>query len=462
MKRKHAFPFKRFTAIGSALFIIAAVLLSACSPSKETAAEDAQDKKVPITTATVEKGTITESTRLTAKLEPIAEASLAPQGSGKVDEILVDIGDKVTAGQELVKLDRDHLISQVNQASAGLKVAQAGYQQALEQAEQRVIQAQNGYLNARQSYADAKINFERMDALYQSGAISKQQWEQSRTAFIHAEGQYNLASKEYQNVIGAIPAPASQSGNAPDTMPTLPEVNSAALAPQLESAQLAKAQSVQAQASLQNAQSQLDNAVLTSPIDGVVANRQVHVGEIASAQMPILYVVNLDNVIIRLNVPESLIGSLKEGQEIDVKIPSANQTVKGKVTAVSPAADKKTLAFPVKIEIDNSNKELKSGMVAQVDLTRESRQDTLIIPTSALLEENGIYRVFVVEEQDGKTVAKERIVERGIMTSDRVEITKGLSADERIVIRGKNILSDGAVVEIVPSSEGTSREGDGK
>ncbi|MBO8173121.1 MAG: efflux RND transporter periplasmic adaptor subunit [Bacillaceae bacterium] len=434
----------------SLIGIISILLFTACSQSQETGATPEEEKYVPVTTAEVQKGSIVETTRLSAKLEPVEQASLAPMVSGKVEDIFVEIGDKVEKGQKLVALDKDNIQNQVNNARASLQVAQAGYQQSLESAKQRVIQAQTNYATAKQAYEDAKRNAERMQQLYEAEAISRQQWEQAQTQLTQAESRYLQAKQEYEHVFGTQPTPDTGNSN----------INPAELAPTLESVRMSAAQVEQARAQLQSAMNQLEQTVLTSPITGEVANVDVHAGEIASPQMPIMYVVNLDQMIIRLNVPESLIGNIRQGQEIDVDIPTLNQTVKGKVTAVSAAADPNTLTFPVKIQIDNPDHTLKGGMIARVSLKQKSSENTLTIPTSALLENNGLYRVFVVTDKDGKKVAEERIVQRGILTSDKVEITDGLEEGEQVVVKGKNLLSDGATVKIVtdqPTQDGDSQ-----
>ncbi len=451
----------KLTTKRTAFVILAlAMLLSACSTSA-TENTTEEERYVPVTVTAVEQGNLTETTRISAKLEPVEEASLAPTGGGKVKEIYADIGDQVEAGQPLLKLDEENLQSQLNQARAGFNVAETGYRQAVEAAKQRVIQAQSNYINAKQALDDAERNFERMNTLYEAEAISRQQWEQAKTQYVQTQSQFAMSKQEYELVIGTTPPAVTEGETAEPGQKTL---NVDQLAQSQESVASARAQMEQARASLQAAQTQFNQSVLESPITGVIASRQINAGEMASAQMPVFRVVNLDKMVVNLNVPENLIGNIANGDEIELYIPTLQKTVKGVVTAVSPAADPNTMAFPVKIEVDNPNHELKGGIIVQVPLVKQTSEQTLIIPTAALLESNGLYRVFVIREDDQRDEntysVEERIVQRGLVTSDRVEILDGLKAGERVVVKGKNILSDGGLVKIITESAAEMREGD--
>nr|WP_238480930.1 efflux RND transporter periplasmic adaptor subunit [Desulforadius tongensis] len=188
-----------------------------------------------------------------------------------------------------------------------------------------------------------------------------------------------------------------------------------------------------------------DELTVVSPINGKVAYLNVDEGEMVGQQGPVAGVVNLDTVKVKLNISENLIGRIKEGQKVKVRINALNKTVEGKVRAVSPQIDKTTRAFPVEVEIANPRGEILAGMVARIKLPTARVKDAVVIPARAVLEHNGQQKIFVVE--DG--AAKERLVKVGLTGLDRVQIVEGLKENEKVIVTGNRLVGDGQKVKII-------------
>lgn len=315
-----------------------------------------------------------------------AEAAVAPKVSGRVTAVHVKVGDQVSQGQVLFELDATEARNTRTQAAAGVNVAASGVNR------------------AQQTLTDAQLNYDRMKALYEAQAVSKAQLDQAESTLNNAR-------------IGV---------------------------------QLAQEQLIQAQATNQNAQETYNNYAVTSPITGLIAAVNIESGEMANSQTTAVTVVQLNTVKTKLQLSENVVVSIKPGTEVPVKINSLNKTVTGTVISVAPKADPSTRAFPVEIQLSNEQGDIKAGMVAQLDLETGVSKGAIALPADAVLERNGQFYVYAVE--DGKT--KEIAVKKGVTAGDLVEIVEGIQEGQEIIVKGNHLVTDGQAVEVVNSERG--------
>jgi len=202
-----------------------------------------------------------------------------------------------------------------------------------------------------------------------------------------------------------------------------------------------KEQVEMSRAQLEAARANYSNSIITAPIDGVVTERNINPGEMASPAMPVVAIVNLDKVVVQANVSEDLVNRLEVGQEVKVRVAAASdKPFTGKITNIALAADRVTRAFPVKIQIDNADHVLKPGMFAEVELGGGTK--ALLVPRDAVMSgEKGDF-VFVVE--DG--TAKRREVVAGASDGKNIVIASGLEEGEEVVVVGQHYLEDGVKV----------------
>ncbi|MGI5940871.1 MAG: efflux RND transporter periplasmic adaptor subunit [Pelotomaculaceae bacterium] len=343
---------------------------------------------VPVEIAKTRLADLAHTLNTTGEIIPFAEVAVAPKVSGRVAVIHVKVGDRVSRGQVLLELDATEARNAKTMAEAGVGVARANLNK------------------AKQGLADAELDYNRTKALYDSQAVSKAQFEQAESMLNNARIGVELAGEQLK----------------------------------------------QAEATLQNAEETYNNFTVTSPLSGLVATVNIENGELAGPQATALTVVELATVKVKVNLSENAVVSIKKGAEVPVTINSLNKTLTGTVASVAPKADPATRAFPVEIHLNNKDGDLKAGMVAVLDLQTGLSQGTVTVPVDALLERDGQYWVYVLE--DGK--AKEVTVKKGITDGQLVEITEGLQEGQDVIVSGNHLVTDGQRVKVVDSQGGAS------
>lgn len=207
---------------------------------------------------------------------------------------------------------------------------------------------------------------------------------------------------------------------------------------------IARANVESARAALDVAQKALADTVLKAPIDGLVASRSVQPGEKVSPDNRLLDVVDLTQMELEAAVPASEIGRVSLGQEVQVKVEGLPEPFAGKVARISPATLPGSRSILVYIQVDNPQHALRAGMFAEARLTLASRSGVVTLPLAAIRQEGGAPVVYAIE--NGRLVQKP--VTLGMRGADRVEITGGLAAGDRVVRTNLGVLRTGSQVRV--------------
>jgi RND family efflux transporter MFP subunit len=271
--------------------------------------------------------------------------------------------------------------------------------------EQAVRQAEAGLVAARAQEANMRLEYERAQRLYQGNALSKQQYDAIET-------QYEAA----------------------------------------------KAQTQQAEAMLNTARSQLDDALVTAPISGIIGKRYYEAGDMATPSLPLVSIVQMDRVKICFDVTEVDLGRLKTGQDAVVQVRSyPDQPSRGRVSKISPVLDPLTRMAEVEVLIDNPGHLLKPGMFARVEVMTGVINDVIVVPRFAVIENTTLekiggedrviknYYVFVVDSSR----AEQRRLEVLYMNHQYLAVSSGIRVGEKLVTLGQNFLRDSVQVMIV-------------
>lgn len=236
-------------------------------------------------------------------------------------------------------------------------------------------------------------------------------------------------------------------------------------------------------AATRSAQLQLSWTRITAPISGVISKRMVKQGNLVQANQAIFHIVDMHPLTATLNVPEREIGTLKAGQPVRLSVDALpGNEFAGSIERIAPVVDASSGTFRVTCLFDNTrdgNEVLRPGMFGRVDIVYDQRRDALVIPRSALMDEDGETAVFVVEQgkakpktaarklkpQPGDAVAaepkkpaapvllaKRRTVQIGYVDGDRVEIRAGLKPGERVITLGRDAVRDGSEVQVLAPS----------
>ncbi len=202
----------------------------------------------------------------------------------------------------------------------------------------------------------------------------------------------------------------------------------------------------QAQAELRLSKVAIDKSTLRSPVDGFLDQILVDRGEYVAEGTAAAVVMQVDKLFARVDVPEKDIFDLKVGEKASVSAApvetSGDDGLAGEIIHLSYQADPATRTYRAKVAIDNSTGTLRPGMIVKVGFTRRELHQVITIPLYALVDRDGTKAVYV--ERAGK--AEIRRVEIGPIIGSQAVITKGLAAGDRLIIKGQQLVSDGAAV----------------
>lgn len=274
--------------------------------------------------------------------------------TGRILERLVKEGDRVTRGQVLVRLDDSELAADVRRQDAALRSAQATLRDLQKGARpQEIEDARAAVSSAEATRTMTEREYQRNDQLYTKNLIAAQDVDRARQAYEVAKAQERSARERLALVLA---------GSRPDQIDA------------------ARWQVTQAESALAQVQSRLREAVVVSPIDGVVLRKNLEAGETANPGVPILTLVNPKDVWLRAYVPETEVGRLKVGDTAALRVDAfPNRVFTGRLIEIGSEAEftprnvqtkkeRVTLVFRIKIQIDNPDGLLKPGLPADADV----------------------------------------------------------------------------------------------
>ena len=190
---------------------------------------------------------------------------------------------------------------------------------------------------------------------------------------------------------------------------------------------------------------ELSYTTITAPISGVVASRSIKSGNFVQINSPIIRIVDASRLEATLNVPEREIAKLKPGQAVGLAVDALpGKQFTGTVARVAPVVDNGTGTFRVVASFPGDG-ELQPGMFSRLNINYDQRADALVVPRTALLDDEGDPAVFVVREGKAARVP----VKLGYMDGEWVEVREGLKIGDGVVTAGKIALRDGTAVEAV-------------
>lgn len=384
-----------------------------CSSKETTPPEPVASVKV----ATVERKTIQRVVTADAVLYPIDQATIVPKISAPIRKFYVVRGSHVRAGELLAVLDNKELSAAVVESQGAYDQAQATYATSTQVTLPAQIQtAQLNVQATRQAMHATELVYQSRLKLYKAGAIARNLMDQSRVTYIQARNQYKIASAN------------------------LKAVEAVGKKQQLKAAE---GQLTSARGKYLAAQAQYSYSEIRSPIDGVVTERPLYAGEMASAGSPLVVVMNISTVVARAHIAPQQAAEVQAGDPASIAVGQA--TIQGKISMVSPALDPGSQTVEVWVQAPNPGGRLKPGAAARVRMVTETFPNALVIPASAVLTApEGSTSVMVVGPDRR---ARETNVKTGIREGDEVQILSGLEASQRVVTEGAYGLPDGSKVK---------------
>jgi multidrug efflux pump subunit AcrA (membrane-fusion protein) len=419
------------------VLVIAAILTGACGSSSRgegrgnSNVEDATPA-IAITVAKTESRNVPAYIQATGSLIADEQSDVAPKVAGKVANVSVDVGDFVSQGSVIAKIDDSDARRELLAAQAGVKQAVAS----VRQAEARLGLEPNGKFNAsiipevraagaayEQALAElkqAEANEKRYRELVETGDVPMMTYETYRTTRDTARSKANSA----RQMLDAAVNTARQSNQA------------------IASAQ-ANVDAAQAQVGI--AQQALTDTVIRAPFSGFISARPVAVGEFVSTANVIATVLRSNPIKIQIQVAEADVPSVVLGRGVSVQVDAyKDRNFAGTVTAINPAIDPTSRSAVVEASIENPDNALRSGMFGSARITKEGGGTGIFVPKSAVYNDQATQsqRAFVII--DG--VAKLRVIQLGTEEGDSYQILSGLNADETVATSNLAELYEGAKV----------------
>lgn len=231
---------------------------------------------------------------------------------------------------------------------------------------------------------------------------------------------------------------------------TKPDYDSA-----VEELSTAKAQVDGARAQLKEAKIDLEHCFLKAPSQSVVLQRNIEVGDLVGIGTLGFVISDVSSVKAVFGVPGLILKDLKLGDQLAVVTDSIpNTRFKGKITAISPAADSQVRVFEVEITIPNPENQLKPGMIASLELGEGAPKSAIMmVPIASVVsskDNSSGYAVYVVEGQGDNQVARLRDVSLGHVAGNMIAVTQGVAPGDRIIVTGASLVENGEKVRVIP------------
>jgi len=372
-------------------------IIQARKEAAKAAVRQEETGPVKVAVVTVRVGRITQNVWVTGEVHALCAVDVTPEVTGRLERLRRADGALVEEGVEVRKGEIVAVIERDR------------YETAVKSAEAAVVVAKASYERAKVNLADARREKDRWTALVADGAGTQQQLDRVMTAFERARAEL----------------------------------------------QLAEAQIKQAEAALAQAKVNLDKATIEAPFSGMVSRKYVDEGAFVGPTTPLFRLVDIHQVEITGGVADRRYSQIHIGKtyaEVEVDA-YPGETFSGCLSRVRPELDRATRTVAVTIRVPNEDGRLKPGMYARIKLVLEEHDHVSLVPDEALLTFDGETRVYVVNG-GGAHARKVRI---GLEQGNLNEVLEGLRPGERVVVRGKEMLHEGAAVEALDVKEVDAR-----
>jgi HlyD family secretion protein len=403
----------KFLRLASA--ILPLLLLSACSKKEQEVTPE-----VSVQVAPAKLGEISQIVTAEAVVFPLQQAVVTPKITSTIKSFQVQRGARVRKGQLLAVLENADLSAAAVQSKGEFEQAEASYvtstaagvPEQVQKAELDAASAKSA-LDAQQKIYDSRKE------LFEQGALPRRDLDAAQVALVQARSQFQQAQKVLDDLhrIGKEQALKTAGG-------------------QLSAAK----------GKLLSAEALLSYSEIRSPIDGVVTDRPLFPGELASANQPLLTVMNTTHLIAKSHIAQSQAVTLKVGDAANIQIAGMDDPVPAKVSLVSPALDPGSTTIEVWVETSKPPIELKPGMTVQVAVTAATAKNAVLVPKNSVVESPESGSFVLLAGKDG--LAHQTPVQLGLRGQAETQITKGVSAGDSVVVTGAYSIPDKTKIKI--------------
>jgi RND family efflux transporter MFP subunit len=372
---------------------------------------------VNVRTATVQRVAIQRSVELSGTLVSPDQARVSSEVAGVVRDVLVEIGQEVNVGQELVRLDTTELALALQRAESALRQTEAQLgilEGGLLPPDEEIAAVRTAAANRD----DARAQLARAQESFSKGLSSKADFDTAQTRLKVAEAAYQAA---------------------------------------IENVRSLKASLQDRRAAFELARKKLADAVIRAPIAGAIAERTVQRGEFIRENTPVVTIVRMNPLKLRTGVQEKYANMISKDQIVDFQVePYPDEKFHGKIAYISPAVDQATRTFTAEILVDNPRYRLKPGFFAKGEILVKRDENVLAVPEETISNLAGVSSVFVINNG----VVKQTTIRTGEREGKFIEVLEGLKGDEILAASNLNELVSGTRIGGAGEEEGAPAGGD--
>ena len=366
--------------------------LTACG-SKEPEEETPAAEGIAVQVQTVTANTISTENKVSGQVSADNASTILIASAAKCTAVYKNAGDQVQAGEKICTLDLGSTLSGYNAARISYQAAVQSYQDQKSILDKQVSMAQDNVNNTK--------------ALFEIGAASQLEVDQAELNYENAVAGRNSALSQLEAGIQNAKSGVEQLDTALDNV----DANGNVLAPQ----------------------------------SGTLVTMNAVEGSYISNSMPLVVIDGADQMKVTASVSEALVPKLTVGDKAEVSVSAADATFTATIRSVERAASMQTKLYTVVLTVPADVGGLMSGMFADVTFRTDTAENTIVVPTEAILTSNGAQYVYVVEENTAKYVP----VTTGLIGSGVTEVTSGLTEGQQLVTVGQAYLADGDPVRVV-------------
>ncbi len=383
-----------------------------------------KEVETPVFASKVSRGTVKTIVKTSAEISPMLGVDLNPEASGKITELLVDVGSTVKKGQKLAQIDNkiqkaqyQEVVSVVSLAKSAIKLQEV----MIETHESRLVAALAAVDAAESALTNLTVTKERLEKLYSEGAVSRQSLDDIIAQFDAASARFTGAQSDVKLAQDAIKT-------AKVTL------------------EMRKAELIRAEANRNSVKVLLDNTIVTAPFDGIITARHLDPGAMASVAAPILRIEQNAPVKILCSLAEKDLSLIDiETTGVKIRVDSFNREFNAHIRQIYPTVNPMTRTGRVEVLLHNEEKKIKTGMFANVDFIIAEKANVPIISRDSIMRFEGNSYVYVIE--NGKAIRRQ--INVGIIEDTLVEVVSGLSEGDTIISRGTEFIREGAYVTAI-------------
>lgn len=402
--------------------LLLCVFLGGCAHEEEAPSKPV----VAVRVARAETADFKVTVRAPATLFPREQANVAARITAPIRELGARQGDVVKAGQVLARLENRDALAQLQEARAAVLDTEANLQKLSAGTIPTDIERARGQLMLSEaSLNQARKYYERRAELFKQGAIPGRDLLASETDLAQAKANYQVSKKALELLEGQ-----SRENDI----------------------QIARSRVAQAKARLALSEAQLQFTELRSPSSGVITEQFLYPGDMAKPEAPVFTVMDLSTVVARAQAPETDAVNIKNGQACSFDALDGTASAAGKTTVVNKAVDMARRTVEIWCEMPNPGTKLRAGVFGNASIVTGTAQNALLAPLAAVQFVEGT-RTGAVYVVDAQKIAHKKDVETGGTADGKVEIKKGISAGDVVIVEGGYGLPDGAQVNVLEAAK---------